>query len=793
MMQFLRKHQKIVFIVTTGFISIAFVFLGTFSSLFSNSQKVSKDVEFTRLIDGSSLKTAQLLKMIQFLSSSSQNRSLQGQAAALNLLNNGVVEKDFLSTGLGEQLFEYFNFECGREIESKWNNAKGFSSYVHPKDSSISTESIWKSFDPEMSSIINKLHDAKLKPQQEMFSVLSQAFIKQQSIPIELIRKILMQQEHQNKNLEQDPRLVYADLSVCGFSRLIDAIGSKYLELVAQFILNTARFAKQKGYSVPTQQVRQDLMANLASALQDPSDNKLSSEELKARFYQQVAMLGMDEPGVLDLWRSVMLFRKLMSDSAKIIGLDPGIIDARRTLSNKIASVDLYELPANLQKLDFVSLLKMQVYIDSVYPLKLRGDLLALPKTTSPIADIEKRVPELVQKKYLVEYSEVRREDLLSQISLKQVWHWQMRDEHWEKIKKAFPYLSLDKSLSQNDRFAVLESLSNVQRAEIDLFAQNAILNETQDLIKQALQKRQKKTKEWKLSLKMKNSPFVFDDHGPLMNYLDKAPLPSDKQPPVEAIVAQKVLECYSPDQQNYYCIKLISRDDRKKVIPFNEALTTGILDPLLYKRLEAVYPEARKKDPSTYQTSKGIKSIHEVQESLARYAFADVLRAIEKQYAREFKTEDVSNKQLDSSFYVKYRFLNFLKEAQAAVKSDPENPNWVSLNDRQYYQRDFEKQWLLIKTQKQISKIDVPFCPTQDLWSMELDSWSPVITMNQGSLAFFHMIQRDQRKEVPPSIEEQIQEWVRSDAQERLVADLLIKMTEKKAVRFIDDEARGL
>ena len=793
MMQFLRTHQKIVFIVTISFISIAFVFFGTFSSLLSQSQRVSKDVEFTRLIDGSSLKTSQLLKMIQFLSSSSQNRSLQGQAAVVNLLNNGVVEKDFLSTGLGEQLFEYFNFECGREIESKWNNAKGFSSYVHPKDSSISTESIWKSFDPEMSSIINKLHDAKLKPQQEMFSVLSQAFIKQQRIPIELIRKILMQQEHQNKNLEQDPRLVYADLSVCGVSRLIDAIGSKYLELVAQFILNTARFAKQKGYSVPTQQVRQDLMANLASALQDQSDNKLSSEELKARFYQQVAMLGMDEPGVLDLWRSVMLFRKVMSDSAKIIGFDPGIIDARRDLANKIASVDLYELPAHLQKLDFVSSLKLQVYIDSVCPLKLRADLLALPKTTSPIADIEKRVPELVQKKYLVEYSEVQREGLLSQISLKQVWHWQLLDEHWERIKKAFPYLSSDKSLSSNDRFALLESLSNVQRAEIDLFSQNAILNETPELIKQALQKRQKKTKEWKLSLKMKNSPFGFNDHLPLMNYLDKAPLPSDKQPTVEAIVAQKVLECYCPDQKNYYCIKLISRDDRKKIIPFNEALAAGILDPLFYKRLEEVYPEARKKDPSTYQTSQGIKPIHEVQDSLARYAFADILKAIEKQYALDFKAEPVSNKPFDPSFYVTYRFLNFLKEAQAAVQSEPENPNWVSLIDRQYYQRDFEKQWLLIKTQKQISKTDVPFASTQDLWSMQLDSWSPVITMNQGSLAFFHMIERSQRKEVSAIAEQQIQEWVRSDTQERLASDLLIKMTEKKAVRFIDDEARGL
>ena len=136
---------------------------------------------------------------------------------------------------------------------------------------------------------------------------------------------------------------------------------------------------------------------------------------------------------------------------------------------------------------------------------------------------------------------------------------------------------------------------------------------------------------------------------------------------------------------------------------------------------------------------------------------------------------------------------MNFLKEAQAAVQSEPENPNWVSLIDRQYYQRDFEKQWLLIKTQKQISKTDVPFASTQDLWSMQLDSWSPVITMNQGSLAFFHMIERSQRKEVSAIAEQQIQEWVRSDTQERLASDLLIKMTEKKAVRFIDDEARGL
>ena len=793
MMQFIRKHQKIVLMVTTGVISISFVFFGTFSNLLSQQMASSKDVELTKLLDGSSLKVGQVRRMVHFLSSSIEERSPAGGNGFVNLLNDGVLEKDLLSTSIGQQLADHFLSECSADILSRWERARDFSTYAHPKDSSISVESIWASFDPEMAETIRKIKTGDKAPPQEAFALLARAFTKQRQVPLELIRNILTQQQNQASHLLKDPRLAHVDLSICGFHTATDWLGEKYIEFVAQFILNTASIAKKHGYAFSNQAVRKNLMENLAIAVHSLSEKPVSSEELQKLFHRQIHSLGMDDSAMIALWRDVMLFRKVLSHADQIVTVDSSIIEQHSALAKNVALIDVYSLSASLQGLDFSSLLKLQLYIDTISPLKTRGDFLGLPKQISPLGDIEKRMPELVQKKYVVEYAAVKRKDLLAEITLKQVWHWQMLDDHWDVLKRDFSFLATSKAASRQDRFAVLESLSESDRAQLDLFSQNAILNQNLDLIKQALQKAPKKTKELRLSIKMKDSPFAFKNLAPIMTYLDKAPLPSEKSPSAESIVAQKVLQSYSQDQESYYSIHLISRDDAKQIVSFTQALSLGILDPIFNKRLDEVYIEARKKDLSTYQTSTGFKTIDQVQEPLARYAFADLLKGIEKQYADHFGIAPTAGQMQNPAFYVTYRFLRCLQEARKDIQSDPKDSKWVSLPGSKQYHREVDKQWLLVKSQKHIAKSDPLLFSGENLFDMPADSWSSIVSTKEGALAFIHMIKSEELACLPVSAEKKLEDLRRSHAQTTLIEDLLIEIEKKGAIRSIPGDTGTL
>lgn len=793
MLQFFRKYQKVVFLFTTIVIVISFVFFGTFSNLMSQGVQVS-DVEVAKMIDGSSLKKRKVQMMAHFLSANLEDSKGGEKIQLINLFNDGVLEKDILGTTLGKQLAAQYIGEYAQDVQERWQQAINFKPYVHPQATFISAESVWGSFEPSLTLVISHIKQNKTAAPVEEFSLLCNAYLKQRKIPSELMRRILFYQQNQASWASKDPKLENQDLALFGFHNAEEWLGSKYIELAGQFILNAAAEARHNGYSVSKQEARASLMENLSRGMKLMSEQSLSPEEMRNAFYQQIRILGIDEVSCVELWQDVLLFRKLFQKADTLVQVDSTLADEQLALAKKVSVIDLYDLPSALKVSDFRTLLKLQLYIDNLCPAKMRGDILSIPKEVFPVAEIEKRCPELVQKNYVVEFSEASKQDIFAEISLKQMWEWQLSEPQWQVLKQEFPILAKAKGGTREERFAALESLNAKQREQVDLFSQEKILYERPELVKLALQKAQRKTREVKLSIKGSSSPFALESHATLMSYLDKTAIPGTKNPTAEAIATQQKLLCYSEDGQHYYSITLLSRDDAKRVLTFAAASASGLLDQMLMKRLEEVYPDARRKEPSLFLAADGsYKPLKEVQDLVGRIAFADLLRAIDHEYAQHFGRQPSYEQKQSLSFYVTYRPLSFLKEARVSLEMHPDDPKWVALPENKSYQREIEKQWLLTKSQKRIPLSDTSLFISNDVLEMEEGSWSSIVTMKNSMLSFFRVVGKESASQIAPSEEKKIHEMVLAEAKMKLMENLLKKIAEKGSIQPLAKDSIAL
>ncbi len=189
------------------------------------------------------------------------------RANAVNLLNNGVFESLFLKTGLGKLLAEQISTEVEKDLESAAEKASNFQGYRHFTTPLITSEAIWFQFVPESAKIVDTLARgvSSLTPLKK-FELLSQGYLHHQMVPSNFIRKVLCYQAQQMPQLEEDPALPYADVSLFGLHSAKDWLGETYIRAASQVIINGAAYARKRGYKVSSQEAREALVQNAREA-----------------------------------------------------------------------------------------------------------------------------------------------------------------------------------------------------------------------------------------------------------------------------------------------------------------------------------------------------------------------------------------------------------------------------------------------------------------------------------------------------------------------------------------------
>ncbi len=729
MLNFFRKYQKIFFIFITCMVVISFTFFGTFSTFTAREEVPDRKVAIA--LDGSKVMSKEVEMMNRFLREG-------------DLLNGSLVHHDFLETGLAALLVERYWNDIKADIETRFRKAKHFTPYAHPQVPFLTARVVWEQYCPSMNPLLEELKQTSEEMSPATFSLLLKLYLAQTKLPPQLLKQLLLYQQNQYSWARPDPALNHEDLALFGFHSIEDWFGPKFVSLVSQFLIHASVYAKQQGYQLTKEEARADLLLNVRQGLEQYAQGKaVSLEEAHSYYYQMLQSLGLDENKAISLWKKVMGFRRLFQEGAGGVFLDALSLQQFHTFTRDSAKIALYQLPEALHFSDFRSLMKFQCYLDSISAEK-QGDLV-LPKTFLTLSQIEKRFPQLVQKQFQLKVAEVKVDQLIQRISLKETWEWELEPGHFSYLQEQFPLLALESSASREERFAALEKLDSKVRFKVDQVARKNILNLHPQWIDEALEKAI--PSEQTVSIK----PAATLPFAGVEDPLEFAVLLEKEDPS---------LKRFTKDEETYYRVHVLKKPEGKEVLTFAEAMQDGTLDKLLDQKLEAIYPEIRKRNPTEFALDKSNwKPFEEVKDQVGQHLYH----------------------QLFSSFEQKNCFWDFMKKA----REECERQN----GPKEFGGHQLEKQWSLVKQEIDMKRQQEKDPLLEEAFHLKEGEWSSLLVQKGGELCFFQLLERKQSQDSAVGDIAEAQKPLALEAQRTLMQQLLNLLEEKKLISLSSNE----
>lgn len=698
MLEFFRKYQRYFFLIVTVVIIISFSFFGTYSTL--GNSNYHEQVAFTAM-DGTEVKRSELDQMTVFLGTDADDKILFGGHWGPNFLNDGVIVKDFVQTGLAAELVSQYATEIEPELQTRLEKEKRYKPYAHPQAQFLSVENTWNSFSPAIKEHLAVLRGASSSTSPEAVNARVQLYLAQKKLPAMAVRQFLLYQQNQIGWISPDPALAQTDFSMFGYHTLADWFGPRLMRLMSAFIINSAKVAEQKGYVVTKQEALADLKRNAEKSFAQNANNpNLGVANSTEYFNEQLSRMGLDPNKAAALWRQVLLFRRMFDDAGSSVFVDPATFQAINAFAKEKVEGDVYHLPEDFRFSDYNQMVQFETYLNSI-SLRPEGEkeLLSLPAKFYATEEIAKNTPSLVQKRYLLEIAAVDKGVLQAKVSLKEMWNWEI--ENWDKLTKQFPELGTKEVKNREDKFKVLDELDEKTRAKLDAYARQEIVNQHPEWLDKALQEATPERITVGIPLKGGQTPFahLIDREG-LMKLLDKAKLNEQ----------DSSLAAFTADKQHYYRIVVLDRSPTLEVVTFAEAQDQDLLADL----------------PAVENSEKLLSAIK-----------ADYAVSIAPQKAPETMIKEIS---------ASLRLNNYMRGVLAKLKKDPkleaqvvQAPSEVPNPDKLTPRASLADQWKLKKTPFAVERGDEDRgLNLNEAFALSAGTWSAVHTPANGDLSFF-------------------------------------------------------
>jgi GcvH upstream region-like protein len=748
MLGFFRKYQWYFFLVITVVTIISFSFFGSYGSLVEGNSR--NEVAVT-LHDGTKVPRIELDEATVFLGTDSDDKAAFGGAWGPNFLNDGVIKKDFLETGLAAILAEHYREEIAGELQTRLEKEKRYVAYAHPQaQENVSAEAVWGYFAPQIKGGLEALKRADNAADPEAFAQRVDLFLAEKQFPSSTLRQLLRYQQRQHQQwLTPDQDLDYRDLSLFGYHTIDDWFGPSFVKLVAQFIMNAAKTAESRGYKVSKAEALADLTKQVdASYQQTVAANPNIGVATKDEFYrEQLRRMGMDQAAAVRIWRQVLLFRRLFNDqsNATVSNSAVALADPEPQASAKRETVsgELYRLPVALQLNSFRDLQRFEVYLRAVASNIDEERPLSLPTAFLSADEVAKKYPELVEKRYVLEVAEVDKTALQSRVSVKETWNWEVENDNWETLKKEFPELGVKGAKTREERFAALEALDLQTRSRVDSFARKAITNLHPEWVNKALSEAKTKKSTVAIRLKGGTTPFSgVEDREGLIRLLDSGD-------------ATK-LGAYTADKNRYYKIAVLEKGPGLELLSFAEATDTGALDPVVKRLLDGYYMENRHKEAALFQRADGNwKAIGEVQDEVANRYLENVLKAVRTDYLSTLAPKAKPLHDLNGDFLATVRLYSYMRNAKAAIaQNKPEaknlfhKPQEKEAAEKITAKSPLANQWQLEQRPYLVKRGQASLANGDEVFALKEGAWSTVQTPLNGDLSFLQ-VQKKGEEEV--------------------------------------------
>lgn len=744
MLEFFRKYQKFFFLVIAVVVISSFVFFGTFNAM--GNGPVRQDRVVGVAIDGSKMNLNELQDLSRFIAVDREDVASAGPNTPPNLLNDGVVRKDLLRTGVAEVLVRGGWDLLKSGFGEKLDRAKVYRSYEHPDAPFLSAKGVWERFAPSVNRECSALQSMS-EANEDVFVHLSHLYYLQTALPAEWMRKILLMQEQQYKWLKPDGRLRQDDLALFGFHTVQDWFGKDFVDLMAQFIHNTAIEAEAKGYVVSLEEAKAELRKNYTESMKKIVEAKWP---IQLSYKDQLRILGMDESEAARTWRKVMLFRRYFNDVGEAAFIDRLPYSEFAAVASEKASVESYQLSPSLKLTSALDLLAFETYIKSV-AVPNPSDPLALPTAYVTPDEAAKKAPQLVATEYAAQVAVVDKRETSLNAPLKEVWDYETQEEVWKNLKKEFTFVQQLTGKTAEERFAALEMLDPVSRSKIDLFARKQLLIKHPEWIDAALLKAQPKETQLFLSAGSIEMPHIANPKrlGSLFEQI--LTKPED---------ALSELQHFDSGDAVFRFDNIAKVSD-PKIKTFEQAKKDGSLNHLVENALQAAHSKYKAKLPAEKQTLEWTQ----VKEELAELLLAETKKLILKHAPKE------------EVHFASCRFLSPVNHALKAIQQGKEAPVKTIGDD------PLIAQFKLERIEKEIPRTAEENWMAEESFILQPKSWSPVHVAADGTVQFIYV---KERKMVQEPILEQLsfgKEMLVSDVQRVLAEKILTKMKSKQAI----------
>lgn len=748
MLSFFRTYQRYFFMLITVVIVISFSFFGTYSTLQAPNPGAS--IAFTA-VDGTYVTRQELDEMVLFLSTDNDDKLLFGGIWGPNFLNDGVINKDILQTGLAELLAKQYAPLLEEDYASRHAREKAYTLYVHPQARFISTVSAWSNYAPQMNGYYQTITRADDPLATDPFNARVQLYLAEKRFPSPLLKRVLHYQEKQQTWVTPDENLDRQDLSLFGYHIVEDWFGPRFVKIAAQYIINSAIVAKQQGYEVSQSEAAADLVRNAEfSFQQNKSSAHLAVKNSQEYFNEQLRRMGFDQTKAIKLWQKVLLFRRLFHDAGSSMFVDPNTFTAFVDYAKEPFGGEIYQLPKDLQLADYRALQKFELYLSAVAERsKNETASLALPQKFLSAEAVAKKTPELVQKRYRLLLTELDVKPLATKVSLPEMWNWEVSDAGWAMLKTEFPELGVKKGDSRDERFAAFDTLNDKTRNQVDSLARKHVAKLHPEWIDAELSSASAEEIIIDIPLQGTFQLKGINDPKALRLLLDQVPLAADEKPSVAATAAQQKLAKYSDDERYYYKISVLERMPSDEVVTYAEANRSGTLDRLLDSTLEAYYPEVRSKHTELFQQAdKSWKPFKDVKDLVADFYFADILQAINTYVA--MNSSSSKSEKLSGTMAAPKRLLPYMNDVKNKLaKSTSDESAYVVSEDSKDIatptlaaKEALDQQWKLQKSSFHIDRSSPqPQVDRLEIMTLPMEGWSLVHDSSNGAMYFYQKL----------------------------------------------------
>lgn len=787
MLAFLRRYQRYFLWVITIMIMISFSFFGTYGVM---DQGLPSDPIAFETVGGREVRQSQLQAMMHFLSSDMVDTALLG---AGNIFNDGVIAKDFLQTSLGAQIAEAFSAKLQPDLKTRMQKEQKAQFYHHPQAPFLSSETVWGYFVPQTTQHLATLRGMKSPIDLEAFRARMQLYTDQRNFPPQQLQRVLLHQEKQYEWLDHDPNLDYTDLSMFGYHTIEDWFGQQYIKVIAEFILNSASIAEERGYAVTSEEAMADLMQQAEKAYKQLPKAQQKVDSWQVYFQQQMSRLGLNETQLVETWRDVLLFRRLFDGVAHALFLDPlSFEDFSRYALTRIEGVR-YTLPQELWIASENTLQKFETYLSLIADEQVKRPL-ALPTRFKDPQSLLKKYPELVQKRYQVAVSSVSGRHLQSQVSLQEMWNWQTDEANWAKLVQDFPELGLKNAKTTEERMKALDTLSKATRSRLDAMTRTTLVALHPEWLEEALKEAPQRTEIWTIPLagKMQQLPDVVNSEV-LIALLDRAPLGQETTSPA--------LARYSPTGDIFYKIHLLEKPSQVEIAPFALVKDSEVLEKALKTNLESYWLKTRDREPSIYKQDGNYRPFEEVQGPVAASYFQPLFDALEKEYQIYLDAEGLAKEGEESpsrNRLASFRLYPYVQSVEKQMTTlagqeklwvrSTENNAKESVKDLPLTAKPVEEQFLLIKQPFNAIRRDMKASMQEEkLFALKPGDWSPLSALPEGKVAFFHILETGVASTTATILEQmqQVGGSLKQEAQALLMKNLLQTMALKETPPF--------